>query len=883
MRLALVISAAAAIAHGPALGAEASPVAKAFVRPELIVDTAHIAASHEVRSRLVELAGPGASIYIDPRSGTPSSLVLAVPFVPGSGAGNVLTLDALSSRLGRRVDRVDAQIVSELLTRFVMDHAETLAIDAAQVADARATRVTPELWHVRIPQQVKGIPVRHAHLSATLSHGNLVLLGTERWGNARLDTQARVPAARALETALRHLGGGPDDVEIWRQPRLEIVPFGASPAQAHSGYGHYLAWSIGLHRKGQLESWEALVDAHDGALLAFDDRNLHDAKSIVGGIYPLTNTGVCPTDETCGTMVSGEPMPYADTGFPAPHQFTNASGVYPYFGGTVTTRLDGKYVRVVDACGPIAESSAAGALDLGGTNGDHDCASGGVSAGNTAAARSGFHALNRIVEMARGWLPLNPWLQGKITLNVNVAGSCGAFYSPANGSINFLRTGGSCRNSGEIASIVVHEWGHALDDNDSGGALSNSSEAYADIVAIYRLRASCVGYGFYSNANAGCGMTADGTGFNANEAMVGSYCTTNCSGVRDCDWDRHASGVPATALGFVCTHCSSGSGPCGKQPHCAASPARQAAWDLVARDLQAPPSNMTAEDAFNLGAKLFYQGSGNIGAWHACTCGASSNGCGATNAYMQWLAADDDDGDLSNGTPHMTAIFAAFDRHGLACPTPVPTNSGCGTGPTLAPVVSILTGDRRVELSWPAVPAAVSYRILRSDGHGGCDAGKAVIAEVNGTSYLDADVVNDRPYSYVVQAVGTSGSCMGPGSPCTQALPAACSGEGCAPPGEVLWLQWDDRAFLSWSSTASIADYIVYRGAGIDVVKLATNEPDSCARLATAVTQATALAETPAPGAWTWWLVRAANSSGLGPAGSSSLGPRLHDPAGACP
>jgi hypothetical protein len=46
------------------------------------------------------------------------------------------------------------------------------------------------------------------------------------------------------------------------------------------------------------------------------------------------------------------------------------------------------------------------------------------------------------------------------------------------------------------------------------------------------------------------------------------------------------------------------------------------------------------------------------------------DGCGATNGYMQWLAADDDDGNLDNGTPHMTAIFAAYNRHGIACKRP---------------------------------------------------------------------------------------------------------------------------------------------------------------------------------------------------------------------
>ena len=43
---------------------------------------------------------------------------------------------------------------------------------------------------------------------------------------------------------------------------------------------------------------------------------------------------------------------------------------------------------------------------------------------------------------------------------------------------------------------------------------------------------------------------------------------------------------------------------------------------------------------------------------------------------MNFLAVDDDNGDLTDGTPHMTAIFDAFDRHQIACPTP-----GAGRSP----------------------------------------------------------------------------------------------------------------------------------------------------------------------------------------------------------
>ena len=86
-----------------------------------------------------------------------------------------------------------------------------------------------------------------------------------------------------------------------------------------------------------------------------------------------------------------------------------------------------------------------------------------------------------------------------------------------------------------------------MDDHDGNG-LSNSSEGYADIASMYRLWASCVGYGFFQTLNSGCGQTADGTGFNNNEAQTGaSHCDLDCSGVRDSDWAKHADGLPGSS------------------------------------------------------------------------------------------------------------------------------------------------------------------------------------------------------------------------------------------------------------------------------------------------------------------------------------------------
>ena len=746
---------------------------RAFYRPELSVSLGNEAVP--IPPALAAVVGPNARLFVDPRSGVPTNVVAAIPMIPGSGTGNGVTLEALGTFLGRPLTAVDAPAVSELVRGFVVRNAPALRLDAAEVGPSQAAQVTPELWHIRIPQVVGGVPVRYAHLAATISHGNMVLLGTEMWGKVSVSTRPEVSEADAVAAGFEHAGGRMADDVIWSPAHLEIVP--TAPGGDEGAYEHLLVWAFGFRRGTATESWEVLVDAHTGFVVSFQDTNQYEPRQVQGGAYPLTNTGICPANTTCGTLQADEPMPYADTGLPAPNNFTDAAGVYDYTAGTATTTLSGRFVRMVDTCGPISIGSPTGSIDLEGINGQHDCTSGGGSAGNSAASRSGYYEINKLIEMAKGWLPFNSWLGATLTSNMNIVDTCNAFYSTSDGSINFYRSGGGCRNTGEIAAVFDHEWGHALDDNDSGGQLSSSSEAYGDITAIYRLRASCVGYGFYQSLNKGCGMTADGTGFNQNESLTGAYCDTNCSGVRDADWAGHVANVPATALGFVCQHCSGGSGPCGRQVHCSAAPSRQAAWDLVARDLQAAPFSMTREDAFNLGAKIFFQGSGAISSWHGCQCNVSSNGCGATNAYMQWLAADDDDGNVTNGTPHMTAIYNAFNRHGIACDNPPPTNSGCASGPTAAPTVTTASNaPNQIQLSWTAVPNAARYRVLRTEGYAGCDFGKALIFEGNALSFIDNDVADDRTYFYVVQAVGTVGACMGAGSVCTPATPLSCTG-----------------------------------------------------------------------------------------------------------
>ncbi len=764
-----------------------------FFEPELYISMAHEPLA-EVQSQLPnrdawdglqaahEASGAGqVQVFIDPRSGTASNVMGVFPLIPGDGVGNRVSLEDLGARLGYGVQKIDLGVVGDALQGFLRDHQAALGVDLSQLGKVRGEPVSPHLWQLSIPQTYQGIPVRHGRLAASISHGNLVTLGTEAWGNVRgLSTKPSIDAGSALEIGFGHLGGRLSLDRIVRPPTLEIVPLAPAEHQVGEGFGgplgegyrHRLVWTFAFVRPPEAGTFEMLVDAHGGQLLSLQDINQYGAEQVTGGVYPLTSTEVCPTNQTCGTMQTGWPMPFTDTGLASPNNFTNSAGVFDYTSGTVTTTLTGRYVDIVDTCGGVSNSSTTGSLNLGGSNGQHDCTTGGGSAGNTASSRSAFYEVNRIAEQARGWLPSNTWLQNRLTTRVNLNQTCNAYWDFT--AINFFRSGGGCRNTGELAGVFDHEWGHGMDDNDAAGALSNTSEAYADIAAIFRLQASCVGHGFWWTSNKGCGQTVDGTGFNCNEAQTGSaVCCTDCSGVRDADYAKHTAGTPATALGFVCTSCLSSSGPCGRQVHCSAAPPRQAAWDLVTRDLTAAPFSLDSQTAFIIGNRLFYLGSGNIGTWYACTCGSSSNGCGATNAYTQWITADDDNGNLTDGTPHMTAIFNAFNRHGIACTTPTATNSGCASGPTTAPTLSATAGDRQVALSWNTVSGASRYWVFRTEGHAGCNYGKTRIADLTGTSFTDTQVANGRQYHYNVVAQGTSTACFSRASTCQSVTPAA--------------------------------------------------------------------------------------------------------------
>ncbi len=711
--------------------------------PELDVAAVTTPAAEAAAARQQNLAALGApvdSAFLDVRTGRWATLLPSQPLIPGDGVGNRLSWADLGMAAPRDEAGFEDRVISALRS-YLSAHSDELRIPLEQLGRARIT-VYPDLIQVHVPQVVAGVPVRGAFLTAVIGHGNLILFGTSEWGDVMIPVAPAISAEEARWAAHNHLAEFRVEGS-WKSSELVLMPTDVN-GPAGQALGHRLAWAVRPGIAGDLGNWEALVDAHSGELIAFFDTNHYaaDTRRVVGGVYPKSNDG----DGAQGIEQPGWPMPFADFG-----SFTTDEGgnLPSPVSGSLTSNLDGPFIRISDNCGGISET-ATQHLNLGVSGGD-DCTtpSGSDSAGNTHSARTGFYELNRIAQWARERTP-HGWLSNRLTANMNINSNCNAFWNGS--SVNFYRSGGGCGNTGELAGVFDHEWGHGLDDNDTNGSISFPGEGIADIYAALRLDESCIGPGFFDSGNCG---------------GYGDPCL-DCTGIRDIDWAQRQSGQPHD-VAWGLSNCSS----CGffANVHCLGAIYSETVWDLIKRDI---PNNYgnDSNSAMELGTRITLAGAAPVGDWFTCN-GNGNDGCGSDGGYLNFLAADDDNGNINDGTPHMTAIASAFDRHGIACNTPAVQDSGCVGQPTSAPVVTTTPGDRQMTLSWDAVPGASNYNVYRAEGVTGCDMGKNFAGQTSNLSLVDTELLNNFDYYYTVVPVGPSGTCMGPASACTTATPAA--------------------------------------------------------------------------------------------------------------
>jgi hypothetical protein len=716
---------------------------KAISLPEAYIPSGSIALEELPEGTLANQAayrafkaryGPGWSIFINPNNGKPSYIGgQGIPMIPGQG--NALTPIKVFGDPARKaavgdVDRMVRKFLAENLELFGLQDADLILMKESGFYGDR-----DYLCFLNYQISHGGVPVEGAVFQARFNNGNLVDMGIiGNYMAPAVSPLAEHTAAQALFAMEEHIGGLSTLDHMVKPGTLKCIPvFLGGQMPMGRRIGHRLVWEIEFTRERTIGHWQAWIDAHSGQLLKFED-------ILASATYRKIHGKVYPDHWEEGASLVDRPFSFVreDTG----GLFTGSNGMYPYSGGEATCSLNkavhpnhSTLIWVEELCGTDpALSSSDGNLDWGGTA-EQDCYYTGEEFGNaTEAALMALYHGTQVKLNALSYLPSNDWLPHTTKVSVNDGTEfCNAY---GGGSIRMLRgSPGTCNNFGLWSDILAHELGHTLDNNDGIPPLEyGSGEVYADTMGFLLTRDSCIGH---DAALTGC--------------------------IRELDYTDKTPAVPSTVQNHVCERCSASDyrDPCGREGHCTAGGMGETLWDLAVRDLPAS-SGVDAATAWERFSRLFYLSRPISGSMYECltspNCGDwTSSGCAAGNWYRTMRIVDDANGNLCDGTQNAAALWAAFNRHGVACPpSPACPDENANQAPPVCPTPAAPTLSAptplpcAIDLAWTPVANVREYRIWRSEY--AADKSFQLLATVKEgvNAYRDAQVVPAMTYYYAV-------------------------------------------------------------------------------------------------------------------------------------
>jgi hypothetical protein len=213
--------------------------------------------------------------------------------------------------------------------------------------------------------------------------------------------------------------------------------------------------------------------------------------------------------------------------------------------------------------------------------------------------------VNTVKEYVRTFAPAMATLDDPINANVNIDKECNASFDGEN--LNFYRASTRCQNTGLLADVVYHEFGHAMHFNsiiEGVGRMDGAfSEGLSDFLSALITEDAGMGRGFFFDSRPLRDLDPAG---------------------REPSWPADVGEIHKTGIIFGA-----------------------AMWDLR-KDLI---TKLSREVAVGLVNRLYYA--------------AVRRASDIPTTLVEILAADDDDGNLANGTPNECEILSAFGRHGL--------------------------------------------------------------------------------------------------------------------------------------------------------------------------------------------------------------------------
>ena len=402
-----------------------------------------------------------------------------------------------------------------------------------------------------------------------------MIVGNVHPGAAQVaHTTPTLAAASAVEIAISD-GPAYDAAHTTEGASLTVLPVAKG-----SGLDHRLTWQVRTRTAEPVGIWVSFVDAMTGELLDV----YNEVRFVSGTLTAHHDTRTVDGD----TSIS--PVPLATLSTDSMSDYTDWDGSFDITGSEpLTTYLRGSYVTVRNRDGDNGELTG-GADDMLWTT---DAAS--------IAEIDSYIFLHDVKAWGETYAPEVGMVNNDLRSSVNLNSTCNAYYD---GDVNFYKAGGGCNNTGRIADVNYHEWGHGFHyySLEAGSWDGSISEGIGDTVSFLQ------------------------TG----DAIIAPYFMTTGSGIRDVsdgdtypeDWtdgDVHGNGeIFAGAVWDL--------------------------WHLLEEDYG-------EEDGYDVVNEIFVDG--------------LKPGPTIPESYDAFIAADDDNGDLGDGTPNQCAIYEAFSAHGL--------------------------------------------------------------------------------------------------------------------------------------------------------------------------------------------------------------------------
>ena len=528
-------------------------------------------------------------------------------------------------------------------SKLLQDESELLGLGTSEFREILGSRIGRQ-WSFVYDQFFRGLPVVGGRADVRVSMaGRIAMFGSSAWQvGADFDTAPQIGSEVATAAAWQALGEAPTGVSqpaTTAAPRLVI--WGDVTASARAPF--FLAWEVAVSNvdaNGNGSIGRYYIDARTAAVLHFtSDKHecgfvgcaegspmAHAAAAPAAPLAAPVNTTVTVMGWSRTGLDANDPL----TNVPLPGLELSVPGI-----GTVTTDNNGQFT--INIAAPVAIS--VGLLD-----GRHHAAITGADSPSgsftvnpgvastiqlltaAATANQASHPttslwIDRVNEYSRSILGNTPELATASLVGVTVNRTSTCNAFYNGNTINFYNAGGGCTNTA-TNTIIAHEWGHGIDDRYGGISQTNGlSEGWGDIFGMYIVDDSRVGSGFQT-PNVGL---RDGT--NTQQYPGGS-------GV-------HGQGQ--SWMGFAWKLRNRLATTLGNRPAAVAL-----TNDIVISTIAADAVDQQA-------------------------------------AVLEVFLADDNDGNVNNGTPHYNDLVWACQQHSLPFPVlQVPANDECGGAITVA-------------------------------------------------------------------------------------------------------------------------------------------------------------------------------------------------------